>query len=306
MPIYLPIAELSVDALLILLLGGVTGILSGMLGLGGGFLVTPLLIFMGIPPAVAVASSANQIIAASVSGFLAQWRRDNVDFQMGVLLLVGGMIGSSIGVWIFAILRKVGQIDLVISLCYVGLLGLIGALMAIESSRALYYKWEGGKPRTSRGVRMPWLRNLPYKKHFTRSNIEVSMILPISIGTIVGILVSIMGVGGGFFMIPAMIYILGMPATVIVGTSLFQIIFVTANVTLLHAISTQTVDVVLALLLLVGSALGAQIGTRLGGKVPTEYLRALMAFLVLGVAIRLGISLVVIPDELYSVTLIDP
>lgn len=306
MPIYLPIAELSVDVFVILMLGGITGILSGMLGLGGGFLITPLLIFMGIPPAVAVASSANQIIAASLSGFLAQWRRDNVDFQMGILLLAGGLVGSGLGVWIFAALNRVGQIDLVISLCYVGLLGTIGILMAFESLRAIYWKMKDIKPKASRLSRIRWIRALPFKMQFKRSNIEVSVLLPLVIGVFVGILVSLMGVGGGFFMIPAMIYILGMPATVIVGTSLFQIIFVTANVTLLHAVTTQTVDIILALLLLTGSVIGAQIGIRLGGKLPTEYIRGLMAVMVLFVALRLGFSLIVTPSDLYTIDLLEP
>lgn len=306
MPIYLPIAELSVDVFVILILGGITGILSGMLGLGGGFLITPLLMFLGIPPAVAVASSANQIIAASLSGFMAQWRRDNVDFQMGVLLLAGGMAGSSLGVWIFALLQRVGQIDLVISLCYVGLLGTIGLLMAFESIRAIYWKVKDIKPKPSRLSRLRWIRAMPFKMQFKRSNIEVSVLLPLVIGVFVGILVSLMGVGGGFFMIPAMIYVLGMPATVIVGTSLFQIIFVTANVTLLHAVTTQTVDIILALLLLTGSVIGAQIGIRLGGKLPTEYIRAMMAVMVLFVALRLGFSLVVTPSDLYTINLLEP
>ncbi len=307
MPIYLPIAELSVDGLVVLLLGGVTGILAGMMGLGGGFLITPLLMFLGIPPAVAVASSANQMIASSVSGFYVQWRKANVDFQIGGLMLVGGLLGSFLGVWLFAVLKKVGQIDLVISLTYVGLLGVIGALMAFESGRAIYHKRNNIKPRASRLAHMRrWQKKLPLQKHFTRSNIEVSVLIPVALGFMVGILVSLTGVGGGFFMIPAMIYILGMPASVIVGTSLFQVIFVTANVTLLHSITTQTVDVILALLLLSGSVIGTQVGLRLGTKLPSEYVRAIMAGLVLIVALRLGYGLIVAPDELYSVTIINP
>ncbi len=303
MQIYLPIAELSVDAFTILILGGLTGILSGMFGIGGGFLMTPLLIFIGVPPAVAVASSSNQIIAASVSGFMTHWRKGSVDFQMGVLLLAGGLAGSGVGVWIFTLLKRVGQIDLVISLCYVGFLTLIGSMMMAESSRAMVGSGARKKKNVSKAGRRKWLGWLPFKMHFARSQLEMSLIIPIIIGFLIGVLVSIMGIGGGFFMIPAMIYILGMPASMVVGTSLFQVTFVSANVTFLHAVNTQTVDILLALLLLTGAVIGAQVGIRLGTKLKTEYLRGLLALIVLGVAVKLGMGLLTQPEDLYTVVM---
>ncbi len=303
MQIYLPIAELSVDIILILGLGGAAGILSGMFGIGGGFLLTPLLIFIGVPPAVAVASTSNQIIAASASGFLTHWRKKNVDFQMGTLLLLGGLAGSSVGVWIFTLLKKLGQIDLVISLSYVGFLTLIGGMMAYESLNSVFEFKKKRKKGLGGPRRKKWIQLLPFKIHFERSDLHISAVTPVVIGFIVGILVSIMGIGGGFFMIPAMIYILGMPTSVVIGTSLFQVIFVTANVTILHAINTQTVDVMLALLLLTGSVIGAQVGIRLATRLKTEYLRGLLALIVLGVAVKLALSLLTTPGDLYSVTL---
>lgn len=306
MQIYLPIAEMSVNILLILFLGGVTGLLSGMFGVGGGFLMTPLLIFIGIPPAVAVSSSANQIIAASFSGFLAHMRRQNVDFKMGTLLLIGGFVGSSIGVWLFAVLKRLGQIDLVISLTYVFFLGTIGALMAVESIRVIIRKRKNLPPPPKKR-KEGWLSTLPlpYVTHFPRSNLEVSAILPLVIGLVVGVMVSLMGIGGGFIMIPAMIYILRMPTSVVIGTSLFQIIFTTANVTLLQAINTHTVDIVLAIVLLTGSVIGAQFGTRIGMKLPAEYLRAMLAFLVLTIVIKLAAGLFITPANPYEVIYLE-
>lgn len=303
MQIYLPIAELSVDVFTILTLGGVTGVLSGMFGIGGGFLMTPLLIFIGVPPPVAVATSSNQVIAASASGFITHWRRGNVDFQMGMLLLAGGIVGSGAGVWLFTSLKRSGQIDLVISLCYVVFLSLIGGLMLLESGRTIFST--GGRRRKNPGKTKPslWLSYLPFKIHFTRSQLRMSLLLPLAIGLLVGVLVSLMGIGGGFFMIPAMIYLLGMPASVVVGTSLFQITFVSANVTLLHAINTHTVDILLALLLLASAAVGAQIGIRLGAKMKPESLRTLLALLVTAVAIRLGMDLMLQPENLYTVAM---
>lgn len=299
MQIYLPIAELSVNIGLLLALGGLTGILSGMFGVGGGFLLTPLLMFIGVPPAVAVATSANQIIASSVSGFLAHMRRQNVDFQMGNALLAGGVIGSTLGVWLFKYLKSLGQIDLIIALCYVVFLGLVGGLMAAESIREM----TGRKKKPSAApVRAAWRERLPWQVQFTRTGIRVSYLLPLAIGFFVGVLVSLMGIGGGFFLIPAMIYVLGMPTGVVIGTSLYQIIFITANVTLLQALTTQTVDIVLAVLLLAGSVFGAQLGTRLGARLPGEQLRALLAALVLAVALKLAYGLFVPPTDPYSVT----
>lgn len=296
MQIYLPIAEMSVNVFLILGMGGGVGFLSGLFGVGGGFLMTPLLIFIGIPPAVAVATEANQIVASSVSGVLAHWRRANVDVKMGLTLLAGGIVGSSFGVWLFTILRGLGQIDLVIKLCYVVFLSVIGVLMLFESVRTLM--------RVKRQIRRKrhhhyWIHGLPLKMRFRRSRLYVSALLPIGIGFLVGVLSAIMGVGGGFIMVPAMIYLLGMPTVVVVGTSLFQIIFVTANVTILQAVSNQTVDVVLALLLLTGGVIGAQMGARASGRLQGEQLRGLLGLMVVGVCAKLTYDLVVTPLDLF-------
>lgn len=305
MYIYLPIAEMPVNIFWILSLGGITGVLSGMFGVGGGFLMTPFLIFMGVPPAVAVSSSANQIIAASFSGFLAHLRRANVDIKIGMVIIVGGLLGSSLGVSLFAWLQSLGQIDLVISLCYVVFLGSIGSLMAIESIKIILAKKYGRPLPVS--DKEHWLRSipLPFKVHFPRSNITVSIILPLGIGMFTGILVSLMGIGGGFVMIPAMIYMLGMPTSMVIGTSLFQIVFITANVTLLQAINTQTVDIILALLMLVSSVMGAQLGTRIGLKLPAEQLRAMLALMVLGVVIKLAWTLFATPDSLFTIEVLE-
>ncbi len=297
MQIYLPIAEISVNIFLILGLGGGVGFLSGVFGVGGGFLMTPLLIFIGIPPAVAVATEANQIVASSVSGVLAHWKRGNVDFKMGIALLVGGVIGSSVGVVLFAFLRGLGQLDLVIKLSYVVFLGIIGTLMLIESLNAMRRsKNQTAKKKHSHN----WMHGLPFKMRFRRSRLYISVLLPISIGILVGLLAAIMGVGGGFVMVPAMIYLLGMPTAVVVGTSLFQIIFVTANVTVLQAVNTQTVDVVLALLLLSGGVLGAQVGARVGVKLKGEQLRSLLALMVLMVCVKIGYDLMATPTEFFT------
>lgn len=297
MQVYLPIAEVSVNIFTLLSLGGAVGILSGLFGIGGGFLTTPFLILLGINPAIAVASSANQIIAASLSGFYAHWARKNVDFRMGTLLLVGGLVGSSIGVWIFQWLKTLGQIDLVISLLYVVFLSSIGSLMAVESVQSI----RGSKKPKPETDKIPLSKRLPWQMEFPRSKLTISAWLPILLGFAVGVLVSIMGVGGGFFMIPAMIYLLGMPTTVVIGTSLFQIMFITINVTFLHAITTHTVDLLLAILLLLGSTTGAQLGTRLGSKLPADKLRGLLAVMVLVVAIKLGLTLFTPPESIYSV-----
>lgn len=261
MYIYLPIAEVSMHIGIIIGLGGGVGFLSGLFGVGGGFLMTPLLIFFGIPPAVAVATEANQIVASSVSGVLAHWRRGNVDFKMGGILMLGGVVGSSLGVVLFSFLRSIGQIDLVIKLSYVVFLGIIGALMLAESLRTIMRSRKPGA-RRSKLHQHNWLHGLPLKMRFRRSKLYISALMPLALGAFVGVLAAIMGVGGGFIMVPAMIYLLGMPTSVVVGTSLFQIIFVTANVTLLQSIQTQTVDFVLAGLLLLGAVIGAQFGSR--------------------------------------------
>jgi uncharacterized membrane protein YfcA len=299
MQIYLPIAEISLDAFLLLGLGGLIGFLSGLFGVGGGFLMTPALIFIGVPPPVAVGTEANQIVASSVSGVLAHWQRGNVDFKMGFVLLLGGLLGSSFGVWLFAFLRSVGQIDLVIKLSYVTFLGIIGALMFVESLRAMRRRRVSG---ASRGKlhKHTWVHGLPLKMRFRRSKLYISALLPFGVGFLVGILAAIMGVGGGFIMVPAMIYLLGMPTSVVVGTSLFQIIFVTANVTFLQAYANQTVDVVLALLLLAGAVIGAQLGAKASVALRGEQLRILLAIMVLAVCAKLAYDLTVTPVDIYS------
>ncbi len=299
MQIYLPIAEMSVNVFLLLGMGGAIGFLSGLFGVGGGFLMTPLLIFIGVPPAVAVATEANQIVASSVSGVLAHWRRGNVDFKMGAVLLVGGIAGSTFGVGLFSFLRGLGQIDLVISLSYVVFLGTIGMLMLVESLRTMRQRTAtAGKRRKLH--QHTWIHGLPLKTRFRRSKLYISALMPLAIGFFVGVLSAIMGVGGGFIMVPAMIYLLGMPTAVVIGTSLFQIIFVTANVTFLQAYANQTVDVVLAILLLTGAVIGAQFGARAGARLHGEQLRGLLAVMVLAVCGKLFFDLLVTPDDLYS------
>lgn len=298
MNIYLPIAEVSVNAFLLLGLGGMVGVLSGMFGVGGGFLMTPLLFFIGIPPAVAVATEANQIVASSFSGVLAHFRKKTVDFRMGAVLLVGGLIGAALGVQLFNLLKAAGQVDLLVRLCYVVFLGIIGSLMLIESLNAIR-KTKAGAPPPKRRQRS-WVHALPFKMRFRTSGLYISIIPPLIVGLLVGVLAAIMGVGGGFIMVPAMIYILGMPTKVVVGTSLFQIIFVTAFTTLLHATTNQTVDMMLAVLLLVGGVIGAQIGTQIGTRLKAEQLRILLALIVLAVCGKLALDLLVMPSELYS------
>jgi uncharacterized membrane protein YfcA len=303
MYIYLPIAEVSMHIGIIIGLGGGVGFLSGLFGVGGGFLMTPLLIFFGIPPAVAVATEANQIVASSVSGVLAHWRRGNVDFKMGGILMLGGIVGSSLGVVLFSFLRSIGQIDLVIKLSYVVFLGIIGALMLAESLRTIMRSRKPGA-RRSKLHQHNWLHGLPLKMRFRRSKLYISALMPLALGAFVGVLAAIMGVGGGFIMVPAMIYLLGMPTSVVVGTSLFQIIFVTANVTLLQSIQTQTVDFVLAGLLLLGAVIGAQFGSRASVYLRGEQLRGLLALMVLAVCLKIGYDLVVAPGDLLSVELL--
>lgn len=298
MLIYLPIAEVSVNAFLLLGLGGIVGVLSGMFGVGGGFLMTPLLFFIGIPPAVAVATEANQIVASSFSGVLAHFKRKTVDLKMGTVLLIGGLVGSALGILLFNYLRAMGQVDLLVKLCYVVFLGIIGGLMFFESLNAIRKSKKPGATATRR--RHNWVHNLPFKMKFRVSGLYISVIPPILVGVLVGILAAIMGVGGGFIMVPAMIYLLGMPTKVVVGTSLFQIIFVTAFTTMLHATTNYTVDVVLAVLLLIGGVIGAQIGTRIGVKMKAEQLRILLAIMVLAVCGKLAFDLLVQPNELYS------
>ena len=301
MHIYLPIAEMSVNIFLILAMGGGIGFLSGLFGVGGGLLMTPLLIFIGVPAPVAVGTEANQIVASSVSGVLAHWRRGNVDFKMGSILLVGGFFGSSAGVVLFKYLQFIGQIDLVIKLSFIIFLGIIGSLMFWESIRTII-RSHNPASRRRKLHQHNWLHGLPLKVRFRKSKLYISAILPFAIGSVVGVLSAIMGVGGGFIMVPAMIYLLGMPTSVVIGTSLFQIIFVTANVTFLQALTVQTVDILLAILLLTGAVVGAQFGSKYSVRMKGEQLRALLAIMVLGVCIKIIVDLVTKPADLYSIT----
>ncbi len=303
MDMYLPIAGLSVNAIAIIGLGGVVGLLTGMIGVGGGFLTTPILIFFGIPPAVAVASSTTQITGTSISGVLAHTRRKGVDYRMGGVVIAGGVVGSLAGGFLFRMLQQMGQIDTVISMLYVVLLTGIGLLMAKEAATTL----EIIKPRAgARPARRhnPMIAALPMRWRFYRSGLYISPLAPLGLGFISGMLTVLLGVGGGFIMVPAMIYLLGMSTQVVVGTSLLQILFVTAATTLIHATTTRSVDIVLAVLLLLGSVVGAQYGARLAQKMKPELLRMFLAIVVLAVALRMGLQLTWQPPEIYTVQML--
>ena len=300
MYIYLPIAEQPIHALVILGVGAVLGLIMGLVGVGGGFLLTPIMMFLGIPPPVAVASVANQLVAPSVSGVLSHWKRSNVDFKMGTVLLLGGVVGSSIGVLLFNFLGKIGQLDFVIKSSYVIFLTLIGSLMFTESLR-LILRTRKGKISRGKLHQHNWLHGLPFKIRFRKSKLYISILLPILIGVIVGILAALMGIGGGFIIVPAMIYLLGMPTSLVVGTSLFQIIFVAANTTILQASQNQTVDIVLATILLLGSVIGVQIGSRYTNILKGEYLRLILSSIIILVSFKLLIDLIAVPSDLFSV-----
>jgi uncharacterized membrane protein YfcA len=299
MDVYLPIANLAVNGLVIVALGALTGILSGMFGVGGGFLTTPLMIFYGIPPTVAAASAASQVTGASVSGVFAQARRGGVDYHMGAVMVAGGVVGTGIGAILFRLLQQWGQIDTVINLLYVGLLGTIGTLMARESWQAVKAQ-RSGVPLPARKRRHhPMVANLPLRWRFYRSGLYISPLAPFILGMFTGVLTMLMGIGGGFVLVPAMLYILGMSANMVVGTSLFQILFVTMITTMMHALTTKAVDIVLAVLLLIGSVSGAQIGSQLAQKLPAERLRLVLAAIVLLIALRMLVGLAWQPDEIY-------
>ncbi len=304
MQIYLPIAEIPVDPFVVIFMGAAVGFLSGMFGVGGGFLMTPLLIFYGIPPAVAVGTEASQIVASSVSGVLAHLKRKTVDFLMGGFLVAGGGLGAVVGIKIFRYFRALGQIETFISITYVVFLGAIGALMMVESLRALLRSPDAPRPKRKHRS-AEWMAAMPFAMRFRRSQLYISPIPPIILGFFVGVLAAIMGVGGGFIMVPAMLYILNMPTNVVIGTSLFQIIFVTAIATVLHAAANQTVDIILALLLLTGGVIGAQIGARAGRRLKGEQLRALLALIVLGVCARLLFGLVTPPASPFIVEVVS-
>lgn len=303
MDVYLPIANLSVNGLVIILLGGLTGVLSGMFGVGGGFLTTPLLIFYGVPPAVAAASAASQVTGASVSGVLAHSRSRNVDYHIGLVMIAGGILGTGIGALLFRMLAAWGQIDTVINILYVLMLGGIGGLMARDSLVALHSARTGAKPVPRKRRHHPLVASLPMRWRFYRSGLYISPLAPLLLGVGVGILTMLMGIGGGFILVPAMLYILGISAGVVVGTSLFQILFVTIATTLMHALTTKAVDIVLAFLLLLGSVSGAQVGAKLAFRVRPELLRLTLAIIVLAVALRMAFGLGIRPPEIYSVEL---
>ena len=300
MSIYLPIAEMNVNIILIIFIGMAVGSLSGLFGVVGGFLMTPLLIFMGIPPAVAVGTEAPHVLASSISGSIAHWRRKNIDIKMGVILLIGGVVGSTVGVNIFKLLIGFGQIDLIIKLLFLFFLSFVGISMLFESARTTIKQYRTTSNIRTKMHQHSWIHGLPFKMRFHRSKLYISAIPPFIIGIIVGILSAMMGIGGGFIMIPAMVYILGMSTNVVVGTSLFQIIFVTANSTFFQSYLNQTVDIVLAALMILGGVIGAQIGARLGSSFKAEYLRGALAFIVLTVALKIFLDLTLTPNELFS------
>jgi len=303
MSIYLPIAEINVNIFLIVFIGMVVGALSGLFGVGGGFLMTPLLIFLGIPPVVAVGSEAPHVLASSVSGVIAHWRKKNVDFKMGFFLLSGGVIGSTFGVNLFKLLKTYGQIDIVIQFLFIIFLGFIGISMAFESAKTTIKNYRTTSAIRTKLHQHSWIHGLPFKLRFHRSKLYISAIPPILIGFFVGVLSAMMGVGGGFIMIPAMVYILGMSTNVVVGTSLFQIIFVTANSTFFQSYLNQTVDIVLSALMILGGVIGAQIGVRIGSQLKAEYLRGILAILVLLVCAKILTDLILTPSDLFTTSI---
>lgn len=303
MDVYLPIANVSVNALVIVLLGAGVGLLSGIFGLGGGFLTTPLLIFFGIPPTVAAASAAPQLTGASFSGVIAYLRRDGVDIKMGIVLVVGGIIGSVLGAFIFQALQSIGQIDTFINVLYVVMLFIVGSFMARDALGAIRAQRMGLERPARKRRHHPLVAALPLRWRFYASGIYISPIAPLLLGVFTGILTELLGVGGGFILIPAKVYLLGMRSKVVAGTSLFQIMFVTATATMVHAVTTHAVDIVLAGLLLLGSVMSAQVGSRFAQRLPPDYLRLMLAGIVLLVAVRLVIGLGIHPDEVYSVEL---
>ncbi len=304
MLIYLPIAELSVNMFVIFGMGGAVGFLSGLFGVGGGFLLTPLLIFSGIPPVVAVASVAPQIVASSASGALAYWRRNMIDMKLAMVLVVSGVMGSSIGVVVFDLLRRLGQLDLIVALAYVTFLGLIGGLMLNESIRSIFNARRGRPAPLRRPGQHTWLHGLPFKMRFKRSKLYISVIPVVLIGIGIGFLGTLLGIGGGFIMVPALIYLLRVPTNVVIGTSLVQIVGTMSVATVLHAMTNQSVDFVLAVILMVGGVIGAQFGARIGQNLRGDHLRAMLALLVIAVAVRFLVGLVATPDERFTITLL--
>lgn len=299
MQVYLPIAELSVSAEVVLALGAVVGFLSGVFGVGGGFLATPFLIFLGVPPAIAVGTQANQLVAASLSGVLGHFSRGNVDMRIGGVMLAGSLVGSVAGIALFKVLLHFGHIDATINILYTVLLGSIGLLMALESVRSVLKKGASSERAESKRF-APLFEKLPYKMHFPKSKLFISALVPAGIGCLGGLLVSIMGIGGGFFLVPAMIYLLGMPTLLAAGTSLFQIVFTTAFTTVLHAMANKNIDLVLAVLLIIGGVIGVQLGVRVARFIKGAQARFVLAFLMIIVSFKLGSDMLIRPLELYS------
>ncbi len=300
MQIYLPVAELSLNIFLLIGLGLAIGFLSGMFGIGGGFILTPFLIFLGVPAGVAVGTGASQVVASSVSSAIGHWQRGNIDFQMGYLLIGGGVFGALAGVKVLAILSAYGQLDLFVSLSYVVLLGVVGALMLIESVQKLMPKQGAAPVSIRRGGQHTWIDGLPLKQRFRRSKIYVSAIPPVALGGFVGWLTAIMGVGGGFLLVPAMIYLLRLPTRIVIGTSTFQIVCITAFTTVLQSVQNHSVDIMLSLPLMFGGVIGAQLGVGFSERLKAEQLRALLALLVIAVAVRMALGLVVPPSFPYT------
>jgi uncharacterized protein len=302
--IYLPIAELSVNMFIIFGMGGAVGFLSGLFGVGGGFLLTPLLIFSGIPPVISVATVATQIVASSTSGALSYWRRNLIDMKLAIVLLLAGVVGAGLGVAIFDMLRRLGQLDLIVSLAYVTFLGLVGGLMLTESVRAMINARRGRPAPLRRPGQHTWIHGLPFKMRFKRSKLYVSAIPVVVLGSGIGLLGTLLGIGGGFILVPALIYLLRMPTNLVIGTSLVQIVGTMSVATILHAMTSQTVDFVLAVILMIGGVIGAQFGARIGQNLRGDHLRALLAILVLAVGVRFLVGLVIAPDEPYSLTIL--
>jgi uncharacterized membrane protein YfcA len=301
--LYLPIAEIPVNIFVIFGMGAAVGFLSGLFGIGGGFLLTPLLIFSGIPPAVSVATVTTQVVASSASAVVSYWRRKAIDFKLAIMLLVGGIAGSAIGVVLFDLLQQIGQLDVVISLSYVTFLGAIGGLMLVESVRAIRRRRSGQKVTARRPGQHNWIHGLPFKMRFRASKLYVSVIPILGLGAFIGFLGTVLGIGGGFMMVPALIYLLRVPTSIVIGTSLFQILFTMSSATIFHAIGTQTVDIVLALTLMIGGVIGAQFGARMGQNLRGDQLRLLLALLVLSVGLRFAVDLLLTPDDLYSIAI---
>jgi hypothetical protein len=300
MTLYLPIAEMSVSVIVYLALGACVGFLSGLFGVGGGFLLMPLLTFLGVPPAVAVATSTSHVVASSVSGAMTHYRRGNVDIKIGLVMLAGGLVGTYVGVAAVKLLRNAGLFELTVSLTYVLFLGAVGTIILVEGINAMRHAQISGASKTRKSGQHGWIEGLPFKMRFPRSKLYISVMPPVVIGMFIGFISALMGIGGGFVMIPAMIYLLRMPTGLVIGTSLFQIVFVAALATVLHAVENKTVDVVLAAILIIGGVIGAQFGTIAGERIRGEHLRALLGALILVVAARMAFDLVVPPDYLFS------